>query len=76
MITTSKTHIENLTTQRYRSVDLFEKNELYETYQKLIEERDELIKTLVSKLQLAQSTQIVGSGNASMMTMQPKPTQE
>jgi len=53
MIATSKTQIENLTTQRYRSVDLFEKNELYETYQKLIEERDELIKALVSKLQLA-----------------------
>lgn len=35
---------------RFRAEDLFEKNELYMTYQKLIEERDDLIKQLVAKL--------------------------
>ena len=39
-----KSRISELSQSRYQSQDLFDKNELYLTYQKLIEERDDLIK--------------------------------
>ena len=52
-LASQKKQIAELTAQRYRAADLFDKNELYQTYQKLIEERDELIKNLVGRLQQA-----------------------
>ena len=45
-----KSKLLDATTRRYRADDLFEKNELYGTYQKLIQERDDLIKQLVGRL--------------------------
>ncbi len=44
VIAAQKVKIEQLQAQKYQAVDLFDKNELYQTYQKLIEERDDLIK--------------------------------
>ena len=49
-LASQKKQIAELTAQRYSATDLFDKNELYQTYQKLIEERDELIKNLVGRL--------------------------
>ena len=50
-----------MTQQRYPATDLFEKNELYQTFQKLIEERDSVIKQLVGRLQQAQQAQLIPS---------------
>ena len=46
-----KAQVSELSQGRYHAQDLFDKNELYMTFQKLIEERDDLIKQLVAKLQ-------------------------
>ena len=39
--------VADLQRKRECSSDIFDKNEMYETYKKLISERDEVIKTLV-----------------------------
>ena len=49
-IAAMKAQVGELQQVRYQANDLFDKNELYETYQRLIEERDDLIKQLVAKL--------------------------
>ena len=74
-LASQKKQIAELTAQRYRAADLFDKNELYQTYQKLIEERDELIKNLVGRLQQAQSLQMldVSAPNSTIMRAQPTP---
>ena len=49
-ITAYRAKIDELQAVKHQAVDLFEKNELYQTFQKLIDERDDLIKQLVTKL--------------------------
>lgn len=63
-----KAKLGETTIKRYQAVDLFEKNELYQTYTKLVEERDDIIKQLVNRLQQAQQSQIL-SGNKSTSTI-------
>ena len=52
--------ISELSQKKCKSADLFGQNDLYQTFQKLIMERDEIIKTLVFNLQQHQQQQALG----------------
>ena len=54
--------VQDLQKRRENSSDLFDKNEMYETYKKLIGERDEVIKTLVQRMQELKQDKVISQG--------------
>jgi hypothetical protein len=47
------TQLKNLSKQRVKAADLFERNELFDSFQKVIRDRDEKITELVLKFKTA-----------------------
>jgi len=52
------TQLKNLGKQRLKAADLFERNELFDSFQKVIRDRDEKIAELVLKFKTAQYTHV------------------
>lgn len=55
--------------KRLRASELFEKNELYHSFQKIIKERDDLIRNLNEKLRDAQNAQVTNFRRAEDFTL-------